>query len=347
MSLKAAIMRKKEVAFPDIEMGLDISSPNSKKSSHDMFILSIIVFGWYSTAVVAITTSKQILNKVSLPFSLCLSQFFCASLLTQLILAVYPAPTIHSKFRYMVLQISGSYTLGFIFTNIAFSFANANFAETIKSAEPVSSVILGYFILREVSSRLTYATLLPICVGVALSCIGETDFNAGGFLFAALSNFCFSYRAVAAKQLYIAAPAQVDEVRLFADISFVGLIIMAILTVLLEAPSWASMTNFPPWSVLCLCAVNGCAYTAYNLLSFLALNRSTVMTHAVLNVFRRVVIIMFTATYFDVHLSVLNMLGVVIAVTGVVCFVYSKQQNPGTSHCWKHLKSERTTTHSV
>jgi solute carrier family 35, member E1 len=301
-------------------------------SSSDIFVLAAIVFGWYTTAIVSITTSKQILNEISLPFSLCFSQFLCASIITRIPLLFFQSKPIERKYRFLVFQIAVSYSLGFIFTNVAFSFTNANFVETIKSAEPVSSVVLGYFIIKEVSSTLTYVALIPICVGVALSCFGESDFSIGSFVFAGLSNFCFSYRAVVAKQLYISIPDRIDEIRLFADISLVGLVITFIVSAL-EWNSWQKMNWTLNWNIVGLCAVNGWTYSAYNLLSFMALSRSTIMTHAVLNVLRRVVIISFTVLYFSVQLNALNIAGVAIAVAGVMFFTLSKQTKSQHSYC--------------
>ena len=71
-------------------------------------------------------------------------------------------------------------------------------------------------------------------------------------------------------------------------------------------------------SILYIC--NGIAYTTYNLMSFLVLVRTNIATHAVLNVFRRVFIIVFTAMYFRNHLSTLNMLGILLSIMGVLLF---------------------------
>lgn len=71
-------------------------------------------------------------------------------------------------------------------------------------------------------------------------------------------------------------------------------------------------------------ALNGAAYTAYNLASFCVLSRVSTTTHSVLNVFRRVVVIAVTAVYFEAHLSPTNMAGVAVAVAGVVGFAFSK-----------------------
>jgi uncharacterized membrane protein (DUF373 family) len=56
------------------------------------------------------------------------------------------------------------------------------------------------------------------------------------------------------------------------------------------------------------------------------LGRTDLVTHAVLNVFRRVFIILFTSYYFALTLSTLNAFGVGLAVLGVLMFSYSKSQ---------------------
>jgi hypothetical protein len=48
------------------------------------------------------------------------------------------------------------------------------------------------------------------------------------------------------------------------------------------------------------------------------------VTHAVLNVFRRVVIIVFTAVFFNIQLSSFNILGVFLAISGVLLYTFMK-----------------------
>merc|ERR1712196_39254 len=94
-----------------------------------------------------------------------------------------------------------SYSLGFILTNMAFSKTSASFAETVKASEPLTSVLFGYMIYSEYLSMQTYLTLVPICVGVATSCVSTDAFNLSGFLLAFASNIFFSGRAVLSKLL--------------------------------------------------------------------------------------------------------------------------------------------------
>lgn len=81
-----------------------------------------LVAAWYLCAVVTITSTKELMNRVRLPFLLCLSQFLFASLLSYAYLrwskTLRVVPTTAKS---VVIQIALSYTLGFILTNIAFS----------------------------------------------------------------------------------------------------------------------------------------------------------------------------------------------------------------------------------
>ena len=224
---------------------------------------------------------------------------------------------------------------------------HASFAETIKASEPFSTVALGMLLLKERYSQLTFLSLVPICGGVALACIRFSTNNSeltgsgeavsltgaasnlaaiGGFALAASSNICFSLRAVLAKQLCARQFAGLlDETSLFHHISSIGLIALIPCALLFEGRQLLYnvllMGNFHRLLTFSLLlAVNGAAYTTYNLASFYVLSRSSVVVHAVLNVFRRVAIILVTAALFGVSLQSTNLAGIVVAVVGVCVF---------------------------
>ncbi len=102
-----------------------------------VFEVSLLVFIWYFTAVITITSSKEIMNRLSLPFILCTIQFIFASSLSYIYLQYsqqlksqsylinqsYNSGSNNSfgSLVSLLYQISFSYTLGFILTNWAFS----------------------------------------------------------------------------------------------------------------------------------------------------------------------------------------------------------------------------------
>ena len=255
---------------------IDSKKKQSPLPTAGLVSLPLLVIIWYSTASVAITSSKRIMMLMPLPFLLCTTQFVIASI----VIGFYSRwsktyRSIPPTSMSLVYQIAGSYTFGFIFTNIAFSLVSASFAETVKAAEPISSVLIGFLYLQERATTQTYLTLLPICVGVAVSCIHDDAFGWWGFLSAAFSNVCFSSRAVLTKYMtkHQGGSSGLDELSLFLHISNIGPLILVPFVVLFERNSLITQWSVMSWSnVLLFCmltVVNGIAYATYNLMSFI------------------------------------------------------------------------------
>jgi hypothetical protein len=168
----------------------------------------------------------------------------------------------------------------------------------------------------------------------------DGTFGVVGFLCALISNLCFSSRAVLTKHLFRIRKdvVSINEVCLFTHISNIGLLVLIPMTVVMEGSSiikiFSSNIDVNVWNLFLNFLVNGVAYSVYNLMSFLVLSRTDLVTHAVLNVFRRVFIIIFTSYYFVQYLSALNIFGIFLAVVGVVLFCFSRSKE----------KESRTTT---
>ena len=333
--------RSKDTAWTTIvQMVLQDSSRVLKNVTKFSSLNSIpfLVFIWYFTAIFSITTSKAILMSCPYPYILCLCQCFVAYIVSMYISTTTKSyKALSGPSAFLVVSVGLTYTLGFVLTNMAFSKVSASFAETVKASEPLSSVLLGYIFYSEFLSIKAYLTLIPICIGVAISCMSSDAFNLVGFLLAMGSNFFFSSRAVLSKVLMRSHPDAMNEISLFAHISLVGIIIVLPFVCFLDI---SQIVNFNAEndqyrsnvSNIMLCALyicNGLAYSTYNLMSFMVLTRTNIATHAVLNVFRRVFIIVFTAFYFGNQLSKLNIIGVFLSVLGVLLFNKVKESvNP-------------------
>lgn len=176
----------------------------------------------------------------------------------------------------------------------------------------------------------------------------DGTFGYLGFFNALASNICFSSRAVLSKYFFKIQKdvVLIDEVCLFTYISNIGLMVLIPLTIFMEGNNILkrlyeynsdgnifiildmlnvfSMRNI--WGRTFLFIFNGIAYSIYNLMSFLVLSRTDLVTHAVLNCFRRVFIIIFTTYYFSLYLSLLNVFGISLAVVGVLLFSYSRSE---------------------
>lgn len=224
----------------------------------------------------------------------------------------------------------------------------------------LSIVILGVILLNETYSYATYLTLIPICFGVALSCYNYDSISFIGLLIASSSNICFSARAVYTKILSNTTKS-FDEINLFLHISTKGLILLIPITLLFEGRSISMFlfdniqqyystklsaakrttdtNDFNLVSLLLLLAMNGFMFATYNLVSYLVLKRTELITHSVLNVFRRVFIISFTALYFQIPFSFLTGIGIALAVTGILLFGHCKSRRIVVADNHHHVSS--------
>ena len=92
------------------------------KGMTQLAFVFILVVLWYSAAIIAITSSKILLTKLSFPYFLCCTQFMTASISTHIYLS-YNAKfkTLPVSYHTYIRLVGISYTLGFIFTNLSFS----------------------------------------------------------------------------------------------------------------------------------------------------------------------------------------------------------------------------------
>lgn len=172
---------------------------------------------------------------------------------------------------------------------------------------------------------------------MALSCYDNDSFDVIGFIIASGSNICFSARAVYTK-LLSSQYKSFDEINLFFNISYRGLYLLLPITIIFEGQKLMELyyintltinktTNNNYIELLFLMTLNGFMFAVYNLISYLVLKRTELVTHSVLNVFRRVFIILFTSIYFRAEFSVHTGIGVTLAVIGVLLFGQFKKVN--------------------
>lgn len=300
--------------------------------------LVVLVGVWYVASVVAISTSKLSMQIAKVPFTLCLFQFLTAAFISRVACGLQSSPPGALKEEFSsVGKVAASYTGGFMLTNVAFSLASAPFVETVKSSEPITTVILALLLLGEKESLRSLLCLLPVIGGVALASMSGSDsvgFAWPAFLVVQACNLGFSGRAVFVKQLkqkFPSAGVATNDLQLFFHVHRLGLCILVPVVAFLEGPKLLELMASSKGSEIMVqlastMALNGVFYSIYNLFSFFVLSRVPTSVHAVLNVFRRVVVILLTTLFFQVPMGAQNIAGVAMAVGGVLLFKAAKQQ---------------------
>lgn len=314
----------------------------------------VLVGAWYASSVLAIITAKLTLQTLHIPALLCLLQLTTATILQRSYLAWFPptaiglpklfprvAPTRLSTEARAVRSTALAYALGFALTNLAFSLAPPSTVETLKSGEPIATVTLAAIVLGETERLLTYLTLAPTVLGTAMACYGGESLDLTALVATMASNVAFAGRAVLVKALkrdHPSSPAALSDLVLFYHVSRSGALLLLPLAAA-EAYSRSSeiaaqLVSRP--SMLLTVLANCVAHASYNQLSFQVLSRVSTSSHAVLNISRRVCLIVLTVVVFDTRMYSYNWAGVALAAFGVLMFGREKSR-PGA----KRLFSDR------
>lgn len=307
--------------------------------------LAFYVLMWYIFASFAVCTSKKITILFPFPLYLCLTQLVVAFLSC----SVTAARLGDISYRQVVSGSSREsliagilFALGFVFTNMAITCSTVSFAETVKAAESVSTLTLGFIFYSERASAATYLTVLVVCVGVILSCYSSDFFSRGCFAVAALSNICFSGRAIIIKRskrsnrtTSIAQSSYrliIEELLRFAEMCLIGALLVLILCFFSGVGSFVAAVadySLPELREIgLLLLMNGIAFSGYNLLSMLVLAQTELLSHAILNAIRRVCMIVVSVMYFHNNISYTNMVGIAMAAGGGLLFSYVKSFAP-------------------
>jgi solute carrier family 35 protein C2 len=223
------------------------------------------------------------------------------------------------------------------------SSVSAPFMETVRSIECITTMLMGAYYLRERPSLVSLLTLGPICGGVYICCRQTVSFSAVGFFWLMLCNVSFSGRSVSTRLLQHASPTALNPVKFFADMCAAALCLLVPITVFLEGTEiyqcWLGnacieleqygvfqLTDFGASEMSFVTTVvwNGVSFAANNALSVVILHRTDLLTHSVVNVFRRVVTIFITSVYLGIELNAANITGVLVSLGGVAAYSYLK-----------------------
>ena len=211
--------------------------------------------------------------------------------------------------------------LGFFFTNLSLQAVAVSFSHTVKACECLFTATLAWLVLGQTFSLLTYASLLPVAAGVALSAVSELQISLFGFAAAMGSNACFAMRSVLSSNVF--ARGRVGPIALYILLCAGALGYLALSAALTGGLLSAFSGARPLLPPMFLC---GATHFSYNVLSFMILARTSPITHVVLHAVRRLIVIGASSAIAGNAITRWNWLGVDLAERG-------SSATPGAKRC--------------
>jgi drug/metabolite transporter (DMT)-like permease len=78
--------------------------------------------------------------------------------------------------------LSVVFCMSVVFGNMSLRYIPVSFNQAISATTPAFTAVLEYFVQEKVQSRTTYATLIPVVVGIVIASRFEPSFHMWGFL---------------------------------------------------------------------------------------------------------------------------------------------------------------------
>jgi len=169
--------------------------------------LVIVLMTWFTATVCVLLHNKSILSTKSVtPLQITFGQSTVGMLMDTLVLVgctlwfneetkgnhstvssvlanMCPSPTRRRE----LLPLCAAFILTKLLTLYSIALIPASLTYTIKATSPIFTVVIAYFALGKVFSRMTYLSLVPISMGVAMAAVSKFEFSAPGLCYAVTS----------------------------------------------------------------------------------------------------------------------------------------------------------------
>ncbi|XP_048247973.1 glucose-6-phosphate/phosphate translocator 2, chloroplastic-like [Haliotis rufescens] len=247
---------------------------------------------------------------------------FCVSCLE--ITAEDNHESIHQKgnLKHFKLICGVSHVVATLSTNYSMSLIRASSTFAIKMLEPVTSALVQWVVFAVTPSVSTVLSL-PIIVTGAVIFTGNPFQDAilsRGLIWALVSNLALAFRNIAMKKLFDVkmqiVPRSVQSILSVNAVALVGLVILA------KTPNGLDVA---PLYILSL--ISAIFHVLYSYLSVaLVLKTLSVVTHALLNIFKRVCVVVLLCIAGKGVLNIENISGLLLSFIGLIIYTLQKTQ---------------------
>ena len=291
-------------------------SPFSRK----MFRLMCGGLLWYISSIIVNIAWKKAFQTHPCVVNLTLIQLAIAEIVSILLFLCAGTTSVTRligilKRRRWDMFITGSFfALGQLCTNGSFAVISISSTHIIKITEPIIALVLGKTILKDDIPKSVIFYICLILAGVAIATVNDVSVSPQGILLAGLSNVGMQARNLYIKLMISGAPDDLDNITCFLLSNFFSLIAVIFLSVLNTV--WFGSDHVVFKDLDYNTVVTGICLAFQHVMSILVLQNVFISTHALLNVIKRLLIIVISAVVMHTTLSMIQTLGIGMALTG-------------------------------
>uniref|UniRef100_A0A0K0EL79 Sidoreflexin n=1 Tax=Strongyloides stercoralis TaxID=6248 RepID=A0A0K0EL79_STRER len=301
----------------------------STKFFNEIYIIITFLIWWGCSACGNII-NKYVLNDYPYPLSVAMNSLLNSMLYSSLL--VYISKTTTNSFKHKSINYTIRWLLPFalgkalavISTYFGLLKVSISYAQTVKCTMPIFTVIIARIFLNEKQSKKIYLSLFPIIAGVVLCTFTEINFDELGLIASLTSTSLYSFMNVLAKK--ILEDTSVNPLQLLSLNSKMAFCLCFPLWFYNEGILFLSNNskelNYiqPDFKFAFLLFGSGFISFIQNFCAFTLIHHLTALSYSIANTSKRIIVISSSIFFFQNNITLLNVLGMSLSITGVAFY---------------------------
>lgn len=196
------------------------------------------------------------------------------------------------------------------------------FHQIVRSSTPAFAVAIYRVVFNRTYSTATYLSLLPIIFGVGLATFGDVHFTTYGFILTLLGVVLAAVKTIVSNKIMTGSLALSAYEILFRMAPLAALQSLMYSWVTGEASRFLTFVGEGnlPWTMVLALAGNGLLAFVLNISSFQTNKLAGALTITVAGNIKQCMTILLGIVLFNVHVTFLNGLGMMITLIGAACY---------------------------
>mmetsp|Transcript_28554 Transcript_28554/g.39300 ORF Transcript_28554/g.39300 Transcript_28554/m.39300 type:complete len:319 (-) Transcript_28554:115-1071(-) len=281
-----------------------------------------IVF-WISISCTMILFNKAVLDQMKFPYPMFLTTYHMifASFLTQFMsrfTSMLPGVKENKVDRNVlftqILPVSLFFAVSLVLSNKSYIYLSVSYIQMLKAFTPVAVLIFSFLSGLEKTSCIELYIITIICIGVALTSVGESYFSWTGFTFQSLAILAESSRLVLVNVLM--KQLKLDPLSSLFYIAPLCSVFIGIACVIFEWSQLPFERIFTPDFALIM-LVNGCVSFTLNVAVVLLISNTSALVLTLAGIIKDILLVVLSITVFGSPVTPLQYAGYGVALLGL------------------------------